>query len=116
MAVLQQKTILIVDDDSMSRKLPEMGGIETLEKIRADKSIAETKVIFLTANDFSRYEDVSKRLGVLDFISKPMYGPETLERIRKTFAKEDANTKDTVQQGNRPPCRKIHRVSRRNLF
>ncbi len=40
MAVLQQKTILIVDDDSMSRKLPEMGGIETLEKIRADKSIA----------------------------------------------------------------------------
>ena len=136
MAVLQQKTILIVDDDSMSRKLaemvlgkdgykvvsadsgeacidylkreksidlvlldiemPEMGGIETLEKIRADKSIAETKVIFLTANDFSRYEDVSKRLGVLDFISKPMYGPETLERIRKAFAKEDANTKETI--------------------
>ena len=136
MTVLQQKTILIVDDDSMSRKLaemvlgkdgykvvsadsgeacidylkreksidlvlldiemPEMGGIETLEKIRADKSIAETKVIFLTANDFSRYEDVSKRLGVLDFISKPMYGPETLERIRKAFAKEDANTKETI--------------------
>ena len=136
MGVLLRKSVLIVDDDPMARRLaefvltkdgygvlsaesgeacidilkkgssvdlvlldiemPSMNGVETLEKIRADKSIAETKVIFLTASDLSQFEDVSKRLGVLDFISKPLYGPEILERIKKVFAKEDASAKDTV--------------------
>ena len=77
-------------------EMPELNGIETLERIRADESIADTKVFFLTGNEFSRYEDVSRRLDVLDFISKPMYGPEMLERINKVFANESANVKDTV--------------------
>lgn len=77
-------------------EMPQMNGIETLEKIRADKSIAHTKVIFLTGNEFHRYESDSKRLGVLDFISKPMYGPEILERINKVFANAAANAKDTI--------------------
>ena len=136
MGVLLRKSVLIVDDDPMARRLaefvltkdgygvlsaesgeacidilkkgssvdlvlldiemPSMNGVDTLEKIRADKSIAETKVIFLTASDLSQFEDVSKRLGVLDFISKPLYGPEILERIKKIFAKEEASAKDTV--------------------
>ena len=77
-------------------EMPELNGIETLERIRADESIADTKVFFLTGNEFSRYEDVSRRLDVLDFISKPVYGPEMLERINKVFANESANVKDTV--------------------
>lgn len=77
-------------------EMPELNGIETLERIRADESIADTKVFFLTGNEFSRYEDVSRRLDVLDFISKPVYGPEILERINKVFANESANVKDTV--------------------
>ena len=77
-------------------EMPQMNGIETLENIRADKSIAETKVIFLTANDFSKYKEQSKRLGVLDFISKPVYGPELLERIKDVFAKETTASKDTI--------------------
>ncbi len=76
-------------------EMPQMNGIETLENIRADKSIADTKVIFLTANDFSKYKEQSKRLGVLDFISKPVYGPEILERIKAVFAKE-TTAKDTI--------------------
>ena len=135
MALLQSKTILIADDDQMSRKLaefvlkkdgynvlsvesgeacidylknrggvdlvlldiemPQLNGIETLERIRADKSIAQTKVFFLTANEFSKYEEPSKRLGVLDFISKPMFGPEIQERIKAVFASDTA-AKDTV--------------------
>ncbi|MBR4559151.1 MAG: response regulator [Fibrobacter sp.] len=77
-------------------EMPELNGIETLERIRADESIADTKVFFLTGNEFSRYEDVSRRLDVLDFISKPVYGPEILERINKVFANESANVRDTV--------------------
>ncbi len=77
-------------------EMPELNGIETLERIRADESIADTKVFFLTGNEFSRYEDVSRRLDVLDFISKPVYGPEMLERINKVFANESENVKDTV--------------------
>ena len=73
-----------------------LNGIETLEKIRADKSIADTKVIFLTMYEFSKFEEESNRLGVLDFISKPVYGPEILERIKKVFTKVAANTKDTI--------------------
>lgn len=77
-------------------EMPELNGIETLERIRADESIADTKVFFLTGNEFSRYENVSRRLDVLDFISKPVYGPEILERINKVFANESANVRDTV--------------------
>ena len=69
-------------------EMPQQSGIETLEKIRADKSIADTRVIFLTGNDFGKYEEVSRRLGVLDFISKPMYGPEILERINRVLGAE----------------------------
>ena len=76
-------------------EMPQMNGIETLENIRADKSIADTKVIFLTANEFSKYKEQSNRLGVLDFISKPVYGPEILERIKAVFAKE-TTAKDTI--------------------
>ena len=97
MNVRCNKNILIVDDDSMARKLaefvltkdgynvtsvdsgkacieclkkdsnidlvlldiemPQLNGIETLERIRSEKTIAETRVIFLTANDFSKFEE-----------------------------------------------------------
>lgn len=77
-------------------EMPQLNGIETLERIRADESIADTKVLFLTGNEFSRYEDESRRLDVLDFISKPVYGPEILERINKVFAGSFADSKDTV--------------------
>lgn len=77
-------------------EMPQMNGIETLENIRADKSIAKTKVIFLTANEFSKYKEQSKRLGVLDFISKPVYGPEMLNRIKDVFDKETTAIKDTI--------------------
>ena len=136
MNVRCNKNILIVDDDSMARKLaefvltkdgynvmsvdsgeacieclkkdsnidlvlldiemPELNGLETLERIRSEKTIADTRVIFLTANDFSKFEEDSKRLGVLDFISKPLFGPEILERIKKVFAKEQVCDKETV--------------------
>lgn len=136
MNVRNNKNILIVDDDSMARKLaefvltkdgynvtsvdsgeacieclkkysnidlvlldiemPQLNGIETLERIRSEKTIAETRVIFLTANDFSKFEEDSKRLGVLDFISKPLFGPEILKRIKKVFAKEQVCDKETV--------------------
>lgn len=77
-------------------EMPLLNGIETLERIRGDRSIAETRVFFLTANEFGKYKETAKRLGVLDFISKPMYGPEILERIKKVFAKNDLNAKETI--------------------
>lgn len=77
-------------------EMPQMNGVETLERIRSEKSIADTKVFFLTANEFSKYEEVSKRLAVLDFISKPLYGPELLERVKKLFARDEACRKETV--------------------
>lgn len=77
-------------------EMPRLNGIETLEKIRAEKSIADTRVFFLTGNEFSRYEDVARRLNVLDFISKPVYGPEMLERVNKAFADAETDSRDTI--------------------
>jgi two-component system, sensor histidine kinase and response regulator len=62
--------------------MPEMDGIETCRKLKADPETAETPIIFITAK--SAKEDVLTGLdiGAVDYITKPLELDETLARIR----------------------------------
>ena len=66
-------------------KMPMMSGIKALGKIRNDKAIAHTPVIFLTASaDVDTVTDAC-RLEPVDYIKKPFQPHELLERVRKAL-------------------------------
>ena len=66
-------------------QMPMMSGLKTLEKIRKDKAIAYTPVIFLTST--ADYESVTEacRLEAVDYIKKPFEQNELIERVRKAL-------------------------------
>lgn len=77
-------------------EMPGLSGIETLERIRGDKDIAGTKVIFLTSCEPDKYDDISKRLQVSSFISKPLFPAEFMERVKKALCSDESSEKETI--------------------
>lgn len=77
-------------------EMPGMNGVETLEKIREDSAIAGTKVIFLTACEFSRYAAEAERLNVSAFISKPLYSVEIMERVKSVLQSGAAASREKI--------------------
>ena len=59
--------------------LPGMDGIDMLERVRADESLADIPVVFLTGR--GREEDVDA--AVDDYIMKPFSPKELRERLRQ---------------------------------
>lgn len=72
--------------------MPNMNGLQMLQKIREDKAISDVKVIFLTASGMKTDVTEAIRLGALDFIKKPFVPTELLERIKRVLqlAKKDS--------------------------
>lgn len=72
--------------------MPNMNGLQVLQKIREDKAISDVKVIFLTASGMKTDVTAAIRLGALDFIKKPFVPTELLERIKRALqlAKKDS--------------------------
>lgn len=90
------KTVGGIDLVLLDIEMPGMNGIETLERIRADKDIANAKVIFLTSCEQSKYDEVSKRLRVDAFISKPLFPAEFMNRIKSVLHPSDEPEKDSI--------------------
>ena len=70
----------------MDHMMPEMDGIETLAAIRAEEenSNCNTKVIALTANAIQGAEQVYRKEGFDDYLSKPV-DPEKLEFMLRKY-------------------------------
>ena len=77
--ILHQKRIDLV---LLDLYMPQMSGMETLEKIRADAGISDTKVVVLTSSGNKSDVMGAIRLGALDFIKKPFFPVELLQRIK----------------------------------
>lgn len=77
-----QKIDLILLDIAM----PDMDGMETFEHIKAFN--IDIPVIFLTASGYE--DDVLKaiKLGAVNYLKKPFYPQDLLERVAKEFEKE----------------------------
>ena len=65
--------------------MPEMSGLEVLAKIREDSAISDVRVVILTASGMKTDVTGAMRLGALDFIKKPFFPAELLERIKKVL-------------------------------
>ena len=64
--------------------MPEMSGREVLERIRADPKLGKLKVAMMTVARMSEAgEAAMKKLGIVDYISKPIDLADFKERLRK---------------------------------
>lgn len=71
--------------------MPEMDGIETLEKIRSDDKIKNAQIIMLTASIDKDNIKKASMLGVKDYIKKPFMPNELIERVSKKLITETSN-------------------------
>ena len=62
--------------------MPEMDGLEVLETIRRDRSLAELPVIMVTARDQSEDVVTAMDLGANDYVAKPIDFPVLMARVR----------------------------------
>ncbi|MBP5180984.1 MAG: response regulator [Clostridiales bacterium] len=67
----------------LDQVMPDMTGIETLEKIREIEGYEDTPVVFLTSEDNMETELAVFRAGALDFITKPFVPEIARERIKR---------------------------------
>lgn len=68
-------------------EMPGKSGIDTLQQIRGDDKIAETRVMFLTASVDEEIMQKANELGALGYIQKPFL-PQTLQdRVESVVGK-----------------------------
>lgn len=56
----------------LDAEMPGMGGFEVLQAMKADPSLAEVPVIFVTSHSQQEMEERGLALGAVDFIAKPI--------------------------------------------
>lgn len=62
-------------------EMPDMDGYETIKALKAEPSLRDIPVIFLTAKSDEPSELEGFSLGAVDYVSKPFSGPRLLKRI-----------------------------------
>jgi PAS domain S-box-containing protein len=62
--------------------MPGIDGFETCRRLKADPSVADAAVIFLSALDDSRDKVQGLSLGAVDYIAKPFQPQEVLARVQ----------------------------------
>ncbi|MBQ8093201.1 MAG: response regulator [Clostridia bacterium] len=68
-------------------KMPDMDGIETVRRIRAEVD-ASVPILLISAYDWSDIEDVAKEAGANGFISKPLFKSTLYEKISNLLGVE----------------------------
>ena len=76
----EQPDIVLVDI-----MMPEVNGLEILEKLRADPQWTFLPVIIVTAADDDQTRLRALELGATDFLSKPVKGTELVPRVRNAL-------------------------------
>lgn len=70
--------------------MPRRNGIEVCAAIRADPSIAGTRVVMLTAKGMDRERKRGIRAGADEYITKPFSTRDVLERVRHLLRRAPA--------------------------
>ncbi len=78
--------------------MPEMDGHEVLRRLHADPATHDIPVIFVTAMDDARDEEIGFELGAVDYITKPIKPAIVLARVRTQIQLKHAQ--DTLQAHN----------------
>ena len=68
--------------------MPEMGGLEVLQAVRADPELAELPVVIVSSEDHRRGECL--QAGADEFLTKPVRAPELLATVNRVIAASQA--------------------------
>ncbi|SDH99331.1 HD domain-containing phosphohydrolase [Propionivibrio dicarboxylicus] len=71
--------------------MPDMDGYDVCRRLKADLRTLNIPVIFLTAQDDVRNEEVGLRLGAVDYLHKPCHPAIVLQRVRIHLALHNQN-------------------------
>jgi two-component system alkaline phosphatase synthesis response regulator PhoP len=63
--------------------MPEMDGFTVMEKMKTDDRLREIPVLVLTAKVMEEVEQKAKKLGAVDFITKPFSPSDLSSRVRE---------------------------------
>ena len=73
-------------------ELPDISGLEVLQRIREIPELKETKVVFLTASAHDDDLTDALRLGVLDFLRKPVLPDTLISSVRQALSVAEKDT------------------------
>ena len=62
--------------------MPDMDGYETLKRIKANRSLTDIPVIFVTARNDEASEMQGLELGAIDYVTKPFSAPLLIKRLK----------------------------------
>lgn len=79
--------------------MPDMDGIEVCETIRADESLANSRICFLTARNEDYSQIAGLDAGADDFVSKPIKPRVLISRI-KAILRRSSSASQKVQEDN----------------
>lgn len=71
-------------------QMPQMTGLELIEKLRQNESTAETPVLMLTARGFAIDDQQAETLKIAACLSKPFSPREVLKSIEQVLGKKTA--------------------------
>jgi CheY-like chemotaxis protein len=67
-------------------KMPRIGGLQVLEKLRADADFADVPVVVLTSSLLVEEQEQAKNLGATRYVKKPLGLYEFLDEVGKVVA------------------------------
>src|ERR1700735_1562043 len=66
----------------LDAEMPGMSGFELLKMLKAESSLAEVPVIFITSHNQAGFEVSALDMGAADFIAKPLRPSRVMARVR----------------------------------
>lgn len=82
---VQESPDVIVSDFQM----PNMTGIEMVEKLRSNEKTADIPVIMLTARGFAIEDEQKENLHIAEFLSKPFSPKELLKSVENVLCADN---------------------------
>ena len=98
----------------MDLMMPEMDGLETVARIRANAAFAQVPVLLLSSADRAGYSARSRSLGIAHSLLKPVKQSDLLEAIGETIAA--APSVETARRDEAPTDEPVAVESRRVLL
>lgn len=97
--------LLIID-----HLMPDVDGLETVKKIKADKSLEITKIIMVSSSAKIKFADQATKIGVDGYLIKPYSYSNLFDMIMESFGKDLRTAKFRQRKGKKHE-KELHKLA-----